>query len=487
MNMWSTLAILLAINAQAHGKTARLITLNGQPLVEVLKKIRPVEHGTFKGTMGSPPDQALLVTSTIPGPGGVGKLPALGFNSWNAYHCQINEDHFLNAAKLMVELGLTKVGYEYVNIDDCWSEKSRDPITHRLNPDLSKFPDGIHGTAEKIHSLGLKIGIYSSAGTATCAGYPASLGYEDIDAQTWAEWGIDYLKYDNCNVPLEWQDECEWCVVDLDNHKSFTPGPNGTCPQSGGDWCPPGYDFGQSRTAERYRRMQRAINRTDRSILYSLCEWGTANVQSWGADVAQSWRSTGDIFPNWDRILEILNENSFYMNHVDFYAHSDADMLEVGNLPYSPTVEAETRSHFALWAAMKSPLLIGTDLSKLSYHDLDVLKNPYLLSFNQDDTYGKPAQPYKWGTNPDWTFDAKRPAEYWAGKSKIGTLVLVLNTDDSVSNKTIDFDEIPGLDGNKSYMVTDIWTGRVLNCIVGGIVAEISAHDTAAVIVGPEC
>jgi alpha-galactosidase len=190
---------------------------------------------------------------------------------------------------------------------------------------------------------------------------------------------------------------------------------------------------------------------------------------------------------NWPRVLEILNENSFYMNHVDFYAHSDPDMLEVGNLPSSPTVEAETRSHFALWAAMKSPLLIGTDLSKLSSHDLGVLKNPYLLAFNQDNKYGRPAAPYKWGTNPDWTFDAKRPAEFWAGRSSVGILVLVLNTDDVAGNRTIDFSEVPGISGATRYNIRDVWTGEVRNCVSGGLITEIGPHDTAAVIIESKC
>jgi alpha-galactosidase len=171
------------------------------------------------------------------------------------------------------------------------------------------------------------------------------------------------------------------------------------------------------------------------------------------------------------------------MNSVDFYGHSDPDMLEVGNLDKNnPYVEAETRSHFALWAAMKSPLLIGTDLSKLSRHDLAVLANPFLLAFNQDPEYGRPAEPFKWGTNPDWTFDKERPAEFWAGQSRIGTLVLVLNTDDARAIKTVLFEDVPRLDRNTLYSVTDVWTGREMGCITSGVAFEIGAHDTAAII-----
>ena len=128
-------------------------------------------------------------------PHNVGRLPALGWNSWNAFHCDIDEQKFLDAAQTLVSRGFTKVGYHYVNIDDCWSmEDGRDKNTHQLLPNVTRFPDGIKGTAAKIHAMGLSFGIYSSAGTETCAGYPASIGYEDIDAATFASWGVDYLK-----------------------------------------------------------------------------------------------------------------------------------------------------------------------------------------------------------------------------------------------------------------------------------------------------
>lgn len=125
-------------------------------------------------------------------PDDVGRLPALGWNSWNAFRCDITEDSFLTAAEHLVSLGLKDVGYQYVNIDDCWSDfNGRDEATGRLLPNYTRFPEGINGTAAKIHDLGLKFGIYSSAGTVTCEEYPASLGYENLDAETWAEWGVD--------------------------------------------------------------------------------------------------------------------------------------------------------------------------------------------------------------------------------------------------------------------------------------------------------
>jgi alpha-galactosidase len=134
-------------------------------------------------------------------PDGVGRLPALGWNSWNAYFCDVNQTKIMQAANAMVDLGFKDAGYEYVILDDCWSEiKGRDPVTSRLVPNTTKFPDGMSGTADQVHALGLKYGMYSSAGTMTCGRYPGSLGYEAIDAATFAEWGVDYLKVSDTDV-----------------------------------------------------------------------------------------------------------------------------------------------------------------------------------------------------------------------------------------------------------------------------------------------
>lgn len=203
-----------------------------------------------------------------------------------------------------------------------------------------------------------------------------------------------------------------------------------------------------------------------------------------GNDTAHSWRSTGDIFPNWPRVKDLLNQNSFYLNYVDFYGHSDPDMLEVGNgdLTYE-----ECRTHFALWAAMKSPLLIGTALDKLSHELVDVLKNPSLLAFNQDPVIGRPAMPYKWGTNPDWTFDRSQPAEYWAGPSSNGTIVLMINVEDDTQDKYADWAEVPGLEAGASYRVIEAWSGINQGCVKSGLKVRIRAHDTAVLMVQGKC
>jgi alpha-galactosidase len=190
---------------------------------------------------------------------------------------------------------------------------------------------------------------------------------------------------------------------------------------------------------------------------------------------------SGDIFPGWDNVVRIVNINSFKMHYTNFWGHNDADMLEIGN-GLNPS---ESRSHFALWAAMKSPLLIGTDLSKLSKDDLAILTNRFLLDFNQDEVYGAPAMPYKWGANPDWTFNASWPAQYWSGQSQAGTLVLLFNPGETEMKMVAKTSEIPGL-SDKSYRAIDVWTGDELPCARGWNTI-VQPHDTFPLLVYGEC
>ncbi|KAJ5272357.1 hypothetical protein N7478_007482 [Penicillium angulare] len=414
---------------------------------------------------------------------GVGRLPALGWNSWNAFACDVNATAILTAANEIVQLGLKDLGYEYVNIDDCWSVQNvRNSTTQRIIPDTTKFPDGISGIASQVHDLGLKIGIYSSAGETTCAGYPASLGYEQVDAEAFAEWGIDYLKYDNCGYPSSWDDKYNACIPD----GTIGTNPNGTCPDLT-DPAPAGYDWSKSNTSIRYEHMRDALLDQNRTILFSLCDWGNADVNTWGNETGNSWRMSGDITAEWTRIAQIANENSFLMNYVNFWGHPDPDMLEVGN--GNLTVE-ENRAHFALWAIMKSPLIIGTALDKISDDNLATLKNKYLIDFHQDPVVGRPAHPYKWGYNPDWTFDPSHPAEYWSGPSSTleGTLVLMFNSEDKTATRTAVWKEIPELGGKKdSYYVIDAWSGKDLGCVKKSHSVSLKSHDVSVLIVKGSC
>ncbi|KAI5785173.1 alpha galactosidase precursor [Pyronema domesticum] len=404
---------------------------------------------------------------------GSGRLPALGWNSWNAYRCDINEAKVLSAAKQIQTLGLQDAGYEYINIDDCWSIKdARDPTTQRIQPDLTKFPRGINGLVDELHGMGFKVGIYSDAGTKTCGGYPGSLYFEDIDAATFAEWGIDYLKYDNCNVPSSWpSDEYHNCHPDY-NHPS---GPNNTCigdPKA----APPGYDWTTSNTFKRFKRMGDALAKQNRPILYSLCEWGQAAVETWGSQIAQSWRVTDDIFPYWAKVVHIITYSQHLLNSVDFFSHNDADMLDLGN---GNLTLAESRTHFAIWNAMKSPILIGTDLAVLKPQFVDILRNKVLLQFSQDKDIGTPATPFKW--------DYTAPAEYWQGGFGNGErLVLMVNYADTTARKSVNWGEVKGTEKGRGYVVTDGWTGKS-SCVKNTLSGDIEAHDTGVYVVGRRC
>ncbi|KAK1148998.1 hypothetical protein N8T08_007673 [Aspergillus melleus] len=416
-------------------------------------------------------------------PADKGRLPALGWNSWNAFACDINATKVLTAARQVVDLGLKDLGYEYINsitllapfffmlnlaslVDDCWSIKDqRDPVTKRMIPDPVKFPGGIAGVAKEIHHLGLKVGIYSN------------------------------LKYDNCGVPSNWTDPYTHCVPDLTNGNNF---PNGTCPDLTTP-APSEYDWRQSNTALRYRRMRDALLAVNRTIAYSLCVWGQADVGVWGNETGNSWRISGDITPTWTHIADLANQNTFLLNDANFWGFPDPDMLEVGN---GNLTLAENRAHFALWAVMKAPLIIGTPLDKIPPTHLTILKNKYLIDFNQDPLIGRPAYPFKWGYNADWTFDPVHPAEYWAGESSTlgGTLVIMLNSEEQVRLRGFRFAEVPELqskirdggkgkegDGEVGFEVVDIWSGENLGCVKGGISREVGAHDVGGFVVMGRC
>ncbi|KDR86112.1 hypothetical protein GALMADRAFT_132705 [Galerina marginata CBS 339.88] len=377
-----------------------------------------------------------------------GRLPALGWNSWNAYGCNINEAKVVAAANQFISLGLKSAGYQYVNIDDCWPLKARDSKTKRIVPDPSKFPDGISGVATQVHNLGLKIGIYSDAGTNTCAGYPGSLGNEAIDAATFNDWGIDYLKYDNCNVPSNWTDASS----------------------------PPGGDWYNSNSAIRYRQMTAALDSVSRPIQFELCIWGQANVWQWGSRVGHSWRMGGDASATWSYITSVINTNSQHLSSVNFFSHNDMDMMEIGN---GALTTQEQRTHFAAWAFMKSPILLGTDLSKLSSAQLAIIKNAELLAFHQDSNVGTPAKPFTAFSGMPST----SPPEYYSGTSSKGVHVFIINTSGSTATKTFTFSSVPGLGTSGNFKVHDMWAGTDLSgthAASSTFSVSVAPHDTVA-------
>ncbi|MEU4249528.1 NPCBM/NEW2 domain-containing protein [Amycolatopsis sp. NPDC026612] len=283
----------------------------------------------------------LPVVSVTPAralPDGLAPTPPMGFNNWNTTGCAVDERIIRDTADIFVDKGLKAAGYEYVNVDDCWAEPERD-ADGRMQANKARFPSGIKALADYVHSKGLKFGIYTSAGTLTCAKtQPGALDHEDVDAQTFADWGVDYLKYDNCN--------------------------------------------NQGRPAlERYAKMRDALKKTGRPIVYSLCEWGENKPWEWGADVGHLWRTTGDIKDNWAKMLQILKANAPLAPYAGPGHWNDPDMLEVGN---GGMTTEEYRAHFSLWAMMAAPLLIGADLRKVSPANFDVLRNTEVIALDQD-------------------------------------------------------------------------------------------------------
>ncbi len=274
--------------------------------------------------------------------------PPMGWNSWNTFAYDINEEVICHAADRIVELGLDQAGYRYVVIDDCWAEMERDPVTRRMVPDHNKFPRGMKVVADYIHSKGLKFGMYSCSGVRTCANYPGSYDHEFIDARMFAEFGVDFLKYDNCNKP-----EFTNCI-------------------------------------NLYRRMGNALRHSGRDILFSACNWGTENVWQWIRTTgAHMYRSTGDISDKFDSFSYIAKSqvNKFCFSGPQCF--NDMDMLTVGMFGQGHVAKGgcnfeEYRMQFALWAMMGTPLMLGCNPDKITPEVLQLITNRELIAFNQD-------------------------------------------------------------------------------------------------------
>ncbi|KAF4607571.1 hypothetical protein EYR38_001643 [Pleurotus pulmonarius] len=379
-------------------------------------------------------------TPTTPPSKLIGRLPALGWNSWNAYR-YINEAKIIAAASQLISLGLKDAGYQYVNIDDCWAEMQRDPLTKRLVPDSNKFPNGIKSVADKIHAMGLKFGIYSDAGSATCERYPGSLGFELIDAETFSGWGVDYLKYDNCNVPANWTDT-----------STVVP--------------PFAIPIQLSVTARWDMLWPLSL---DPSSLPSV-----AGVKGTSGNGVPGW-------PQWSFVKSFIETNVAHLSKTDFFGHNDMDMMEIGNgdldLP-------EQRTHFAAWAFLKSPILLGTDLSALSSEQVNIIKNKELLAFNQDAMVGTPALPFI----PYSGAAMASPPEYYAGRSSKGVHVFVINTSSYKRTMQFSIANVPDLLPAADYRIHDMWTGAdqlTTYTRNSTVVVTLAAHDTAAYLIDP--
>jgi alpha-galactosidase len=368
--------------------------------------------------------------------------PPMGWNSWNTFGHEVDETVIRETADALVESGLRDAGYEYVVIDDLWEADER--VNGRLTWDRHKFPSGIPDVAAYVHGRGLKLGIYSSAGTHTCAEKPASYGYEEIDARTFAEWGIDYLKYDNCHVP-------------------------------------PGVE-----SPRLFQRMGQALRMTGRSIIYSICEWGVNKPWEWGARAGgHLWRTTGDINDSWESIVEIgFNRQEGLHPYAGPGRWNDPDMLVVGmygrgNVARGGCTDAEYRSHFALWSLLAAPLMIGCDVRQMTGVTHEILSNTAVLAVNQD-PLGR--QGYKVGSaihNGEW-------AQVWAKPLADGSVAVGLFNMGQTDRRRIGVAwESLGLHDRRACQVRDLWRDEELGHFHGSFSAEVDTHDVMLVRIAP--
>ncbi|KAI5083021.1 hypothetical protein GOP47_0002764 [Adiantum capillus-veneris] len=338
---------------------------------------------------------------------GLGRTPPMGWNSWNHFNCHITESIVRNTADALVSTGLSALGYKYVNIDDCWAKMKRNR-QGLLEARSDAFPSGMKSLSEYVHARGLKLGIYSDAGTRTCQGQPGSLYHEDEDAATFAAWGVDYLKYDNCH-----------------NRKL--------------------------KAQPRYQKMSNALLQTGRSIFFSLCEWGREKPATWAPKLGNSWRTTLDIRDTWNSMKTRADINNLWAAYAGPGGWNDPDMLEVGN---GGMTKEEYRAHFSLWALMKAPLLIGCDITNMDGDTLEILSNKEVIAVNQDPLG---VQGKKVGQ-----FGPRRKLEVWAGPLSGNRMVVLLWNRGSKQNliraKWTDM----GFSGSHVFEIRDLWEHKDL-------------------------
>jgi alpha-galactosidase len=344
----------------------------------------------------------------------VAATPPMGWNSWNHYHRNVTDAIVRQTADAMVSSGMRDAGYMYVNIDDTW-EAGRDANGNIQSNE--KFPD-MKALADYVHGKGLKIGIYSSPGAKTCAGFEGTLGHEDQDAQTWANWGIDYLKYDLCGLREQMKDK-----TPEEAHKIMT---------------------------DAYVKMRDALKKTGRPIVYSLCQYGNDAVWRWGAEVGGNlWRTTGDISDSYQSMSQIGFSQAGLAKFAGPGHWNDPDMLEVGN---GKMKTEEYRTHMSLWAMLAAPLLAGNDLTTMTPETIALLTNKEVIAIDQD----------KLGKQGDRVW-VEGPLEIWARDlAGGGKAVALFNRHPQPMPMQVTFGQV-GFKG--AVTVRDLWAAKDLGKI----------------------
>jgi alpha-galactosidase len=349
------------------GKSERKVQYEGKlagDQLQISTRRRPTDPPTQMVALRAPAGEgAMPARNPLPplhkvADNGLSRTPPMGWNSWNKFGGRVDDAAVRSIADAMASSGMKEAGYQYINIDDTW-EAGRDAQGNIQTN--KKFPD-MKALADYVHSKGLKLGIYSSPGPNTCAGYEGSYGHEEQDARTYAAWGIDYLKYDWCGARNLYSDE-EMPAV--------------------------------------YQIMGDALLKQKRPIVYSLCQYGRLDVWKWGADVGGNlWRTTGDIRDAWDSMTRI----GFNQNDLVIYAKpghwNDPDMLEIGN---GAMTNDEYKTHMSLWAILAAPLLAGNDLRSMSPEILAILTNRDVIAVNQDKLGKQGQRVWQTGEQEIWT------------------------------------------------------------------------------------
>jgi alpha-galactosidase len=346
----------------------------------------------------------------------------------------------------MVASGMRDAGYRYVNLDDCW-QGERDARGF-ITADSQRFPSGMKALADYVHAKGLKLGIYSDAGWKTCGGRPGSRGYEYQDALTYAEWGVDYLKYDWCNT--------------------------------------------EGLKAEgAYQTMREALRKAGRPVVFSLCEWGDNQPWTWGKPVGHSWRTTGDITSCFDcvvdhgtwkslGVLQILDKQEGLRAHAGPDHWNDMDMLEVGN-GMSPS---EDRAHFSIWAMAASPLIAGNDVRAMSKTTAAVLTNRGVIAVNQD-PLGVPAFRYLVRDGVDYWFKPLDGGEWAFMALNRGLEPRKIAFDWKAENVKDEVSKYDAAFGKVAYRLTNLWTGKSAGTTQRALSAELPGHDVLVLRLAP--
>jgi alpha-galactosidase len=376
----------------------------------------------------------LPVAPTVRAGDGVALTPPMGWNSWNKFGCNVSEELIRGAADAMVASGMKDAGYRYIVIDDCWQvSRSADGT---IVPDPERFPSGMKALADYVHSKGLGFGLYSDAGTKTCAGRPGSKGHEEQDAKTYASWGVDYLKYD-------------WCHTE-----------------------------GQD-TRDAYQRMSQALRATGRPIVFSICEWGSTRPWLWAPGVGHLWRATGDIQDCWDcgkswggmgvsHIIDLMAD--LYPYHGPGH-WNDPDMLEVGNGGLSL---AENRAHFSMWCLFAAPLMAGNDLQAMKPEIRAILTDAEAVAVDQD-PLGMQGRKVR----------DRGALEVWMKPLADGSrAVVLLNRGTEVAPMSVQWEDV-GLSPETQAAVRDIWAKKDAGPVAGRYETKVGPHDVAFLRVTP--